>query len=238
MKFIKIFTSIAALFITGQALAGGNVGVKFLDETGTLYGIKRMGENTPVFGLSDPDGNNVSVQFPLAVDGDAVYSKDVNESESDIGTFTGDILTLFNDYGAEIIDSTATNPKTYTIHFERPVKSNTIAMGSLTGDFSNVKIQLKDLAGTVRTEIDDSANNTDYTSNVYSFTTNVFIEMVIEFHTTDAVKISGMYVPKVQSRAISNIDGFVSAKNSSLTPLGIAGVFQGETQGRRAGPVE
>jgi hypothetical protein len=177
--------------------------------------------------LMDADGNLVDVQFPLAVDGDSVYSKDIDSASSSIGTFTGDVLSLFNDYGTEITDTSGTNPKTFTIAFERPIKSNTIAFGSQTGNFSNVKIQLKDLAGTVRVTIDDSTNNTDYTSNVYAFTTNVFIEAVIEFHTTDPVKISGMYVPKVQSRAISAIDGYVSETNSSSTPLTGGASFTG-----------
>jgi hypothetical protein len=171
--------------------------------------------------------NNTSAQNPISADGDPIYNKDIDLSNSDIGTFTGDLTTLFGDYQTEITDSTATNPKTYTVHLKRPIKSNTVALGSRTGDFSNVKVQLKDLAGTVRTVIDDSANGTKFTSNVYSFTTNVFIEMVIEFHTTDAVKISGMYVPKVQSRAISAIDGYVSETNTTQVVLAPGATFTG-----------
>jgi hypothetical protein len=191
------------------------------------------GNNSAQTALEDTDGNPISANFPLQVDGDSIYSKDINSALSDVGDFSGDILTLFNDYETEIVDSTANNPKILIIHLVRPVKSNQIGIGSKTGDFSNVKISLKDLAGTVRTVIDDSASDTKHSSNVYSFTTNVFIEISIEFHTADTVTISGMYVPKVQSRAISAIDGFISAKNSSLTPLGIGGVFQGEAENSR-----
>ncbi|MCK5019403.1 MAG: hypothetical protein KAS32_20260 [Candidatus Peribacteraceae bacterium] len=232
LKDLKTWILFAAIFCLLPSPVSAGQAVKFLDQTGTSYGIKRLGtsgatENIPLFGMSDSDGNSVSTQYPLQVDGDSIYSKDIDSANSDIGTFTGDILTLFNDYGTEITDTTATNPKTYTIHFDRPIKSNTVAFGSQTGDFSNVKIQLKDLAGTVRTIIDDSASDTKHTSNVYSFTTNVFIEAVIEFHTDDAVKISGMYIPKVQSRAISAIDGHVSETNTTEEVLGIDGVFTG-----------
>jgi hypothetical protein len=169
----------------------------------------------------------ISANNPLPVDGDSVYGKDVDIGNSDIGTFTGDILSLFTDYTTEIVDETATNPKTYTIRLKRPVKSNEVAIGSQTGNFSNVKVKLKDLAGTVRTVVDDSASDTKHTSNRYPFTANVFIEIVVEFHTADAVKVSGMYVPKVQSRAISAIDGYVSETNTTEEPLLGDGVFTG-----------
>lgn len=177
--------------------------------------------------LIDEDNNEINVQIPLPVDGDSVYAKDVDIDNSDIGTFTGDLLSLFYNYREEISDITASNPKTYTIHFKRPISSNQIGIGSLTGNFSNVKIQLKDLAGTVRTVIDDSANDTKYTSNVYAFTKNVFIEIVVEFFTSDAVKISGMYIPKSQSRSITSIDGFISPTNSTMTPILANATFTG-----------
>jgi len=146
--------------------------------------------------LMTSDELDIGVNNPLCTNGDSVYVKDINSSLSTIGTFTGDIESLFNDYTDEISDTSATNPKTYTIHFSRPIASDRIGLGSLTGDFSNVKIMLKDLSGTVRVTVDNSGDNTKYTSNVYAFAPNVFIEMVVEFHTADAVKISGMYVPK------------------------------------------
>jgi len=163
--------------------------------------------------------SKVWVNNPLPTDGDSVYAKDIDLDNSDTWAFTGDLLELFNNYDTEIIDISWNNPKTYTLRFKRPLNSNKIGIWSQTWNFSNVKIQLKDLAWTVRTVIDDSANNTKLTSNVYAFTTNVFIEAIIEFHTTDAVKISGMFIPKSQSRNISSIDGYISETNSSETPL-------------------
>jgi len=160
--------------------------------------------------ISDNEGNLVregDAQYPVSVDGDSVYAKDIsNDIHTDIGTFTGDIFSLVNDYDVEITDVTATNPKTFTIQFNRPISSDRIGMGSGTGDFSNVKILMKDLSGTVRVTVDDSANNTKYTSNVYVFPPNVFIEMVVEFHTTDPVKLNGLFMPKT-TQTISQIQG-------------------------------
>jgi hypothetical protein len=139
---------------------------------------------------------NVDVQNPLPTDGDSVYAKDIDIANSSIGTFTGDIETLFNDYHTEITDVTATNPKTFSVHFRRPITTSSVGLGSLTGDFSNVKIIFKDLAGTARLTVDDSADSTKYTSNVYQFSPITFIEAVIQFHTADSVKISGAFTPK------------------------------------------
>lgn len=155
-------------------------------------------------GLKDEDNNRVGVQHPLSVDGDSVYAKDIDISGSSIGTFTGEAISLFNDYDVEITDTTVTNPKTFTLRFNRPISTNQVAFGSKTGDLSNVKIQFKDMGGVVRGEIDDSANDTKYTSNFYQYLTPagvigkiVFIEMVVEFHTTDAVKLNGGFIPKL-----------------------------------------
>lgn len=170
--------------------------------------------------LQDSDGKDIDIQNPLPMDGDSVYCKDLLISVSDVGTFPdADLCNLFNDYETEISDTGSNNPSTFTLRFIRPVTSNKIGIGSKTGNFSNVKIQLKDLAGTVRTVIDDSTNDTKYTSNIYSFTINTFIEAVVEFHTIDDIKISGLFIPKSQPRNISSIDGHISKTNSTTTAL-------------------
>lgn len=177
--------------------------------------------------------SKIGAQNPLPADGDSIYAKDIDIENSDIGTFegtNGDLLTLFNNYNVEIVDTSATNPKTFAIRLERPVTSNKIGIGSQTGNFSNVKVFLKDLAGNVRQYFDDSASDTKHTSNLYEFTSNTFIEVIIEFHTADAVKISGMYIPKSQERHISAIDGIISVRNSSLTALAGGAVFTGEQE--------
>ena len=175
-------------------------------------------------------GKKIGVQDPLAVDGDSVYNKDVDFGLSAIGTFSGDLTTIFGDYETEMADATAANPKTFTIRLKRPVTSNKIGIGSRTGDFSNVSIFLKDLAGTTRQYFNDETDDTKHTSNLYEFTSNTFVEIVVEFHTADPVTISGMYIPKAQERHISAIDGIISVRNSSLSPLAGDAVFTGEQE--------
>lgn len=139
---------------------------------------------------------NVDVQNPLPTDGDSIYAKDLYLSNSSIGTFTGDIESLYNDYTVEITDVTATNPKTFTVWLRRPIETTEIGLGSITGDFSNVKILLKDSAGNTRYTLDDSADSTKETGLVYKFPPIRFIAFEVQFHTADPVKISGSSSPK------------------------------------------
>lgn len=162
--------------------------------------------------LSETDGLG-DVANPLSVDGDSVYNKDVDrdllgtETHSSIGTFEGNIEDIFGDYHNSIKDESAENPKYFIIRFHRPISANLFGIGSAdeNSDFSNVKITLYDLAGMPRGVIDDSANDSKFTSNLYYFidpvtgviTTATFIEMKVEFHTADPVELSGMLIPKV-----------------------------------------
>jgi len=139
---------------------------------------------------------NVDVQNPMPTDGDSIYAKDLDLANSSIGTFTGNIESLYNDYQTEITDITATNPKTFTVQFRRPVETTEFAMSSLTGNFSNVKLLLKSPSGSVRGTIDNSADSTKRTDFVYEFPPAKFIAVEVQFHTADAVKISGSNVPK------------------------------------------
>jgi len=136
------------------------------------------------------------IQSPIPTDWDSVYRKDLDVDNSDIWWFTGTISSLFDDYNVEIVDSSATNPKIIKIRFHRPISSNAFWIWSKTGDFSNVKILLKDLAWIPRVTLDDSANNTKYTSNVYNFTHSEFIEVEVQFHTTDTITLNGAFLPK------------------------------------------
>jgi len=184
----------------------GNPAITFQDQTGTPYGIKRLGvktgtdkDNIPIFGLSDSGGNVSGPQYPIAVDGDSVYTKDIKSSLNDVGTFTGaDLDTLFNNLDDSITDSSATNPKWFQFYLERPARVGSIALVAKTGNFSNVKITFKDRQGTVLDTIDDSANNTKYTSHKYVETDAINACCVlIEFYTADAVTVSFAYVRKI-----------------------------------------
>jgi hypothetical protein len=166
---------------------------------------------------------NVDVQNPLPTDGDSVYAKDLYLPNSDIGTFTGNIESLFNDYTVEISDVTATNPKEYTVWFRRPVTTLSVGIGSVTGDFSNVKLQFKDQTGTIRAEVDDSADSTKYSSNVYDLQDKTtFIALTVQYHTADAVDISGMFIPKILD---------VNARIQGEKPDGTLQTFQSTTSG-------
>lgn len=148
----------------------------------------------------------ISAHNPLPTDGDSVYEKDVKDSLTDIGTFTGDILTLFNNLDDEIADTSAENPKYFKFFLERPVRVGAFAIVSKTGNFSNVKITFMDRQGTLIVTEDDSANNTKYTSHSYDIISpttgrsafNVCCIMV-EFYTTDPVKVSFLYIRKILS---------------------------------------
>lgn len=170
-----------------------------------------------------------SIQYPLPVDGDAVYEKDIDIVESTPGTFTGDVQDLYNTYGITdiLVDTSATNPKTLSIKFNRPITANSVGFSSAENDFSNVKIDFKDTAGTVRQTIDDSSNNTKYSSRLYPFTKATFLQMDVEFHTADTVGLNASLVPKIEAMSISAIDGYVSETNTSDIALGIDGVFEG-----------
>lgn len=158
----------------------------------------------------DSTGNTNSVQYPSSVDGDSVYEKDINIPNSNIGNFSGTIESLVNDYTNEIVDSTIDNPKIIKIRFNRPISSNALGMGSINGDFSNVKILLKDLSGAVRVTLDNSINNTKYTSNIYPFVHSEFIEAEIQFHTIDTITLNGIFMPK-QGHVVAVISGINDA---------------------------
>ena len=179
--------------------------------------------------ISTENGEIVTVQNPFSIDGDSVYEKDVNINDSLPGTFTGNIVDLFNSYlDLDILtDISASNPKTFTVILKRPVTSNFIGIGSANGNFSNVKILLQDQSDNIRATIDDSNNDTKFTSNLYSFTKTIFIKAVFEFYTDDAVSLSGAFIPKIQARTISSIDGYISETNTTEELLLADQVFTG-----------
>ena len=148
-------------------------------------------------GTLDVNFPRVDVQHPLPTDGDSVYAKDIDVAKSDLGTFNSSITDLFDDYSSSVSDSTTNVPKILKIYFKRPIESGEIGFGSLTGNFSNVKILLKDLAGNIIDTIGDGTDDTKYTSKVYSFNPTVFIEAEIQFHTADPVELTGAWIPTI-----------------------------------------
>jgi len=176
-------------------------------------------------------GNVVGSQFPLSTDGDSVYEKDLKLSLLNPGTFTGQQLqTLFNNLDNVITDSSATNPKWFEFFLERPVNNGSINLNTAIGDFSNVKIILKNRQDETIKEIDDSANDTKYSNHAYPFTTKNYCCVRVEFHTADEVNLGGIFIQKNSSVTIDSIDGLISLTNSSQTPLLADEVFTGKAE--------
>lgn len=147
--------------------------------------------------LYDADGNVVDAQYPLSVDGDSVYEKDIKNSLSEVGTFTGvDLLTLFNNLDDAIVDSDATNPKWFKIYLERPITASGVGIVAHTGNFSNVHVEFLDRQGAVLAENDDSADATDQTANFYPVVAANVCCIKISFHTADTVTVSFLRIKK------------------------------------------
>lgn len=162
--------------------------------------------------------NNVSIQNPYPVDGDSLYAKDVWEQESDIGNFSGSVTDLLDNLHSTISDVTANNPKEILIHFNRTVVSNAVGLGANSGNFSNVEIQIGNSGGVFTTVVDESADNTDYTSRTYQLpVTAGFNAIKFIFHTADAVSLSNLVVLKSRS----NVSRLQATKdNNEVTDIG------------------
>lgn len=161
----------------------------------SILGNQTDGDQRTV--LQDANGNDINAQYPLSTDGDSIYEKDLNIAGSSIGTFTGSIQNLFNSIGTPITDSTATNPKTFTVKLNRPATSTSIKMCAPSGStFSNTKIILKDPAGTALVTIDESGSGTAYSARFFNHASSPWCTMVVEFYTANAVSIDYIMIEK------------------------------------------
>lgn len=142
-------------------------------------------------------GSVVSVQNPLPTDGDSVYLKDIDVSRSILNGFSGVITDLFDDPSSNIVESSGTDPKSYTVYFNRPLTTSEITIASgLTGDFSNVKLFLYDIAGNELLSLDNSADDTKYTKYVFNNVPQTFLGYKVEFHTIDTISVAFNYIHK------------------------------------------
>ena len=157
------------------------------------------------------------VQRPIAVSIDSVYGIDIDTDNSTIGTFSGSILSLFNDYQEEIADSSVASPKWFEICFKRPICSDKIVLCSKTNNFSNCLITFLDASDNVIATIDDSDNNEKYNCKDFHFVPLTFIKLRVEFHTTDGVTIAGICLNKTL-HVSAQLFGF-SDKTGLLTPV-------------------
>ena len=146
---------------------------------------------------NDPGGTceEVGTQSPIPVSGDAVYMSDIWLDESDQGDFDGSITDLFNNLHTVITDVTANNPKELLIHFNRTVVSNAIGLGAASGDFSHGEIEIGNSGGVFTTVIDESTDNTDYTSRTFNLQGTVAFNAIrLIFHTADPVTLSNCVI--------------------------------------------
>lgn len=149
--------------------------------------------------ITTTEGNELSVQYPIPVDGDSVHAKDVDPSNSDLGNFTGKATDPFDDLHSENIDSTGDAIKTLLIHFHRTIVTPLIGLGSSEGgSFSNVKVIAVVSGGVELVLRDNSLDNTDRTSQFYTFPNAGLNALKLEFHTTDAISITNIFIPKLR----------------------------------------
>ena len=155
----------------------------------------KLGSGEGVYLASN--GETVDVQHPLPTDGDSVYAKDIDLTRSILNGFSGTITDLFDNSASIITELSATNPKSYTVYFKRPLTTSeiTVAAGQ-TGNFSNMKLYLYDIAGNELLSIDNSTDNTKYTKYVFNNVPQTFIGYKIEFHTADAISVAFNYIHK------------------------------------------
>ena len=162
--------------------------------------------------LLDDSGNTSGVQYPISIDGDSIYEKDIDVTNSDKGTFTGDITCMFNELSTCMTDSTATNPKWFLVQLKRPMNAGQINITATTGNFSNVKIIFYNNGGDVRYTIDDSADNTKYSKKRYDGEPITFSSFKVEFHTTDAVNVGFIFSQKAV-KVVARIQGLNNKDN-------------------------
>ena len=143
----------------------------------------------------------VGVQNPLPTDGDSVYSKDIWAEQSISNNFSGVITDLFDNLHTQMINTSSDNPKELFIHFNRTIVSNAIGIGSaISGDFSNVKIEIINSGSVATTVIDESVSNTKYTSRTFQLPiTAGFNALKITFHTADTITLSNCVILKTRA---------------------------------------
>jgi len=181
-----------------------------------------MGTTRKETKLIDENGLDISLQNPLQVDGDSVHAVDIWEAESDMNGFSGKMTDLFDNLHSLVVDNSATNPKHLLIHFNRTTVISSISLGAFTGDFSNVKIVILVSGGGEIPIIDESSDNTKYSSRNFELPIIGFNSMRIEFYTADAVTVSNVFMPKVTSASsrIQGVDPTGAYQNVTTTPDG------------------
>lgn len=188
-------------------MSSDNIFVWLLDENNLGFGVKRVGTSlhTTTRLQTDAEGTEIDIQNPLPTDGDSVYAKDIWVGESTATNWLDEsavasednVLIPFTGLHSIITNSTSDNPKLLRVHLNRTVFSHQVGLGAFGGgNFSNVKITLIGSGDVPRTIIDNSADDTKYTSRNISFEPQGFNAVDIEFYTTDTITLSNIIILK------------------------------------------
>jgi hypothetical protein len=174
---------------------------------------------------SDPTNfTNLGGVHPMPTGNDSIYTSDVDSTNSDIGDFTGDITDFFHDLFSVSENTTPDNPKTIKVWFKHSIQLYSMGFGcNETGkSFSNIKIKLFGSDEFIRETIDDSANNTKFTSKTYDFGPSKANGVIIEFHTADEICLSNIVIWKV-----NNVNSHILALDSLSGAVAPVGSFKG-----------
>jgi hypothetical protein len=152
------------------------------------------------------NGKEADAQNPLPVDGDSVYAKDLWVEQSTSEGFTGTITDLFDNLHSVMTNDSATDPKELLVHFNRSTIFQSVSLGAFTGDFSNVKLIALVSGGIEIPFVDESGDDTKYTSRIFELPVVGLNAIKIQFHTTDEVTLSNLFIPKI-SGVVSRIQG-------------------------------
>jgi hypothetical protein len=181
------------------------------------------------FNLSDDSWHlKENIQYPIPIDGDSVYVKDVDISNSDNGGFSGDVIDYFDSLKSINSDASATNPKIIKIWFNRTIQTNSIGLGcdDFTKSFSNIKIKALGSGEEVRYTKDLSTDDTKRNSYLVQMPPLALNGVIVEFYTVDEVCLSNLIIFKsidVNSRlkAVSSLTGEVENISSYREVLNI-----------------
>lgn len=136
---------------------------------------------------------NISRINPMPVNGDLVYPHDLSLTYSNMYTFSGSVIDLFDDMYSVVTDTTATNPKKIDIYFVRPIQTATIGVGTNSGSISNtvIKYGFIGVPGDI-TLLDESADATAKTFVVAPSSPIGLSYIKLEFHTGNTITISNV----------------------------------------------
>ncbi len=158
--------------------------------------------------IKNSDGTEVDVQHPIPTNGDSVYVKDIDNTNSDNGDFSGEIYNYFNDLKTINTNTTSDNPKVIKLWFKRTVYSHSIGLGcdNMAFGFGNsITIELLGSGETIRKTINSTGN---VNSRLIEFGKSAFNGVNIKFNTAGTVCVSNITIQK-STESNSTIHGEV-----------------------------